>query len=84
MQLRHTLLGQVCLQLVDDISAAYKGQSIVVHAHVNAELQVQPVLVCDGWQVCTLASDVQVSPAVHPKRSGLVALGFSLNYREKV
>ena len=68
MQIRRTLLGQVCLQLIDDISAAHKGQSIVVNADVYAKLQVQPVLVCDGWQVCTLASDVQMPPAMHPKR----------------
>ncbi len=66
MQLKSTLLCQVCLQLVDYISAAHKGQSIVVDAHINAELQIQPVLVCDGWQVCTLPSDVQVPPAMHP------------------
>ncbi len=72
MQIRRTLPGQVCLQLVDDISAAHEGKSIVVNAHINAKLQVQPVLVCDGWQVCTLASDVQVPPAMHPGRSDLV------------
>jgi hypothetical protein len=57
------VLDEVLLELVDDVGGAHEGQRVVVHAHVDAELEVQPVLVRDGRQVGALAPDVQVPPA---------------------
>lgn len=58
-----TLFCKVGLELVDDICAAHKRQCIVVYAHVNAKLKVQPIFLCDGRQVGALSPDVQVPPA---------------------
>ena len=44
---RRTLLGEVVLELVDDVGAAHERQGVVVDAHIDAELEVQPVLVRD-------------------------------------
>lgn len=64
------MLSEVLLQLVDDFRGAHERQSVVVDAHVDAELEVQPVLVCDGRQIGALAADVQVPPeSKKPSRS---------------
>ena len=58
-----TLLGKVSFELVDYICVPHKRQGIVVHPDIDAKLKVQPILVCDCWQICALPPDVQVSPA---------------------
>lgn len=61
------MLSQVAFELVDDFGVAYEGEGVVVYPHVDAELQVQPILVSDGRQVGALAADVQVTPAGAPE-----------------
>ena len=60
-----TLLGEVGLELVDDGGGAHKGERVVVHADVDPEFEVQPVLGRDCRQVGGLAPDVQVPPVQH-------------------
>ena len=59
----HTLLTEVPLELINNVSVADEGQCVVVDADINTKLDVSPVLVCDGGQVGTLAPDVQMPPA---------------------
>ena len=55
------LLRQIALELVDHVGVAHERQRVVVDAHVDAELQVEPVLVCDGRQVGRFPPDVEVA-----------------------
>ena len=59
-------MRQPVLELIDDVGVADKGERVVVDAHVHAELDVQPVALRDGRQVCALPADVQVPPASRP------------------
>jgi hypothetical protein len=48
---RRTVAPQVGLKLPDALGISHEGEGVKVHAHVDAEVDVLPVLVCDGRQV---------------------------------
>lgn len=57
------MFAEVPLELIDDVSIAHEGEGVVVDPNVHPKLDVSPVFVCDGRQVCTLSPDIQMPPA---------------------
>ena len=56
-------MREVSLELIDDFCIPYEREGVVINSHVDAELEIEPVLVSDGRQISTLSPDIEMSPA---------------------